>query len=760
MHEERRSRLIAYGVAVAATTLAVLLRLVLFRFLGITDPYITFLPGVIVAAYIGGLWPGLLATLLSTLAADYFLTTPRYSLYMDNPADIYALSLFVLVAAAFSAICESRLRSQRRIVASERRYAVTLASIGDAVIATDTQGRVTFLNPMAESLTGWPLAEAVGRPLAEVFRIINEQTRQPVEDPAAKVLRLGTLVGLANHTALVARDGRETPIDDCGAPILDDNGRITGVVLVFRDVTQRRRAEEAEALRRANERIELALHGSNVLIWDVEMPDGDLSRAQAYHVIGGEHIGYDPHPPAGTDPIEATMHPDDLAATREAARAYLAGEIAEYEREVRHLSGKDGSMRTFLTRGVAVRNATGKPIRFAGTAIDITDLKHAEESLAYERFLLHALMDNVPDQIYFKDRESRFVRINKAQAEVLGLADPCQAVGKTDFDFFAEEHARAAYEDEQQIIRTGEPLVGKEEKEISGEGRVRWVSSTKMPFRDSDGKLIGTFGVSRDITEVKRAEGDIRRAKEEWERTFDSVPDLIAILDEHHRVVRANQAMARRLGTTPQQCVGLPCYQVVHGTDAAPSFCPHAQTLRDLQLHTEEVHEDRLGGDFLVTTTPLMDEQGKLLGAVHVARDVTDRKRAEEALRASEQRFRVFVDHATDGFFVFDDASRVQDVNRQACESLGYTRDELMGMCPFDFDPDITPATLGEIRRKLEAGETVTFRTRHRRKDGTALPVEVKDQAFWEGGQRFTVSLCGTLANKYGRTRQWASECV
>ena len=217
MHEERRSRLIAYGVAVAATTLAVLLRLVLFRFLGITDPYITFLPGVIVAAYIGGLWPGLLATLLSTLAADYFLTTPRYSLYMDNPADIYALSLFVLVAAAFSAICESRLRSQRRIVASERRYAVTLASIGDAVIATDTQGRVTFLNPMAESLTGWPLAEAVGRPLAEVFRIINEQTRQPVEDPAAKVLRLGTLVGLANHTALVARDGRETPIDDCGA---------------------------------------------------------------------------------------------------------------------------------------------------------------------------------------------------------------------------------------------------------------------------------------------------------------------------------------------------------------------------------------------------------------------------------------------------------------------------------------------------------------------------------------------------------------
>src|SRR5437764_392981 len=130
-----------------------------------------------------------------------------------------------------------------------------LASIGDAVIATDTQARVTFLNSAAEALTGWPLADAAGRPLTEVFRVVNEQTRQPVEDPAAKVLRSGTVVGLANHTALLARDGREAPVDDCGAPIIDDRGAVAGVVLVFRDVSQRRPAEEAEALRRANERM-------------------------------------------------------------------------------------------------------------------------------------------------------------------------------------------------------------------------------------------------------------------------------------------------------------------------------------------------------------------------------------------------------------------------------------------------------------------------------------------------------------------------
>src|SRR4029077_15936121 len=145
-------------------------------------------------------------------------------------------------------------------------------------------------------LTGWPLADAAGRPLAEVFQIINEQTRQAAEDPAAKVLRSGRGVGLANHTTLVARDGREMPIDDCGAPIIDDRGAIAGVVLVFRDVTQRRQAEEAEAIRRANQRMELALRGSSVGMWEVAMPDGDLQNGRRYYLNLWEQLGYDPPP--------------------------------------------------------------------------------------------------------------------------------------------------------------------------------------------------------------------------------------------------------------------------------------------------------------------------------------------------------------------------------------------------------------------------------------------------------------------------------
>jgi PAS domain S-box-containing protein len=135
--------------------------------------------------------------------------------------------------------------AERKLRESERRFVTTLSSIGDAVIATDQHTRITFMNPAAEALTGWPQGEAVGRSLAEVFHIVNEETRQMAENPASKVLRLGTVVGLANHTLLLARDGRELPIDDCGSPIVDDRGGITGVVLVFRNITERRQVDEA-----------------------------------------------------------------------------------------------------------------------------------------------------------------------------------------------------------------------------------------------------------------------------------------------------------------------------------------------------------------------------------------------------------------------------------------------------------------------------------------------------------------------------------
>jgi PAS domain S-box-containing protein len=142
--------------------------------------------------------------------------------------------------------------------------------------------------------------------------------------------------------------------------------------------------------------------------------------------------------------------------------------------------------------------------------------KQVSEIDIFEGHLLHALMDNIPDSIYFKDLQSRFIRTNKAHAKYFGFEDPQELIGKTDFDFFSIEHAQPAYEDEQEVIRTGKPVY-KEEKEIWPDGRISWVLTVKAPFRDEDGNIIGTLGISRNITERKQFEEELIKAKEKAE---------------------------------------------------------------------------------------------------------------------------------------------------------------------------------------------------------------------------------------------------
>ena len=130
-----------------------------------------------------------------------------------------------------------------KIQESEEWLSTTLTSIGDAVIATDKSGNIRFMNAVAEALTGWKQEEATGKPLEGIFNIINEETNKKVENPVSRVFREGVIVGLANHTILIAKDGKEIPIDDSGAPIKDDKGNIIGVVLIFRDITEHKEAE-------------------------------------------------------------------------------------------------------------------------------------------------------------------------------------------------------------------------------------------------------------------------------------------------------------------------------------------------------------------------------------------------------------------------------------------------------------------------------------------------------------------------------------
>lgn len=237
----RRSGAWRYGVAAAAVAAALLLS-ELLRPIVVPNPFLFVFAAIALSAGYGGLGPGLLAIALAILGVNYLLIPPFYTFKVAG-LDVVRLSAFALVAVLVSSLSDARRRAEQAARARSEQLRVTLASIGDAVIATDRAGHVTFLNGVAATLTGWSVAEAEGQPIDVVFRIINADTREAVESPVTRVLREGLIVGLTNHTILLDRDGVERPIDERGAPIRDSEGQMIGVVLVFRDITEREQVD-------------------------------------------------------------------------------------------------------------------------------------------------------------------------------------------------------------------------------------------------------------------------------------------------------------------------------------------------------------------------------------------------------------------------------------------------------------------------------------------------------------------------------------
>ncbi|MGH7137549.1 MAG: PAS domain-containing protein, partial [Pirellulales bacterium] len=171
--------------------------------------------------------------------------------------------------------------------------------------------------------------------------------------------------------------------------------------------------------------------------------------------------------------------------------------------------------------------------------------------------LLEVLMDNLPEAIYFKDAASRFIQISRSLARRFGLVDPRQARGKSDFDFFGEEHARQAYENEQALIASGRPVVDLEEKETWPDGRVTWASTTKMPLRDRQGRVVGTFGISHDVTDRKRMEDELEALTRFLDTVLDELPIMLFVKDaEHLRIERLNKAGEQLLGFSRGELIG------------------------------------------------------------------------------------------------------------------------------------------------------------------------------------------------------------
>jgi PAS domain S-box-containing protein len=320
MTARNRDLVRGYCLSVFAVAVASVLTWLLWPWLERT-PTPLFTLAVVFGTWYGGKGPGIAALGLALPVRYYFLHQMQF--LPPQPGDSVRILVFLAVSIVVIALVQT-IRRQREWLS------VSLSSIGDAVITTDREGRPTFLNPVAEKLTGWTNAEAAGQSLAKVFNIINEQTRQPAQNPVGRVLREGQVVGLANHTALICRDGREIPIQDSAAPIKDSAGNTLGVVMVFHDIAEKRRAEDE--LRASEERFKVIYEQAPVIIEQVSLDGHFMLINPAFCKL----LGYSREELLNLS-IEQITHPEDRPAEKKLLDQLLSGAIPTYEIEKRYV---------------------------------------------------------------------------------------------------------------------------------------------------------------------------------------------------------------------------------------------------------------------------------------------------------------------------------------------------------------------------------------------------------------------------------------
>ncbi|MFO1476440.1 MAG: PAS domain-containing protein [Verrucomicrobiota bacterium] len=308
----------------------------------------------------------------------------------------------------------------------------------------------------------------------------------------------------------------------------------------------------------------------------------------------------------------------------------------------------DGRKTWFLTTKMPWRDAQGEIIGTYGVSKDVTAMKKVEADLAETSSLLEALLENSPDYIYFKDRESRFVRYSNSLAKLFD-ADSKQLKGKSDFDFFTEEHARPAFEDEQAIIRTGQPMIGKPERETYSDGRITWALTTKMPWRNARGEIIGTFGISKDVTALKRIEAELAEASSLLDTLLENSPDCIYFKDRDSKFVRYSKSMAQLFKVDYPDLKGKSDFDFFTEEHARPAYEDEQEIMRSgkpmIGKPERETHPDGRTTWALTTKMPWRDTQGNIIGTFGISKDVTVIKEAEakveqlhkELLSASRQ---------------------------------------------------------------------------------------------------------------------------
>jgi PAS domain S-box-containing protein len=630
-----------------------------------------------------------------------------------------------------------RRREAEQVVREQKEWLrTTLSSIGDAVIATDTDAKVTFLNGVAQTLTGRNENEAIGQPLDAVFHIINQQSRQTAENPAFRTLREGVVVGLANHTILIAKDGAECAIDDSAAPVRNEQGHVSGAVLVFRDVTKRR--QMLETLRQSEERLHAVIENmrEGVIISDLSGQLLHWNRAAMdLHGFETTEECYR-RLPEFKDIFELSTLDGQVVKFEDwPMPRLLRGErFRNYELVVRQI-GMDWQ-RVLSYGGDVVLDPAGKQVAFC-TMIDLTERTRSEQQLraSEERFRL--LVDGVKDYAIFLLDPHGIVQTWNTGAERIKGYQAEEIVGQHFSRFYTPEDVAREKPSQELTAALAEGRYDEEGVRVRKNGTRFWAIVTITALHNPAGNHVGFAKVTRDITERKKAENVLRRQA----RLLDCAFDPIFTWELGGAINYWNEAATRLYGYSAQEALGRVSHDLLQTTFSAGLEDWEATLRQQGQWQGELRHRTKDGRWVTVQSRMevLAENEGELrvmeatqerppqIKVLQATQDITKRKEIEEALRRSEEQHRRLVEFLPNAVFVNTD-DRIAFFNPACLRLFGAaSATDLLGKSPFDFFHsschEIMRERIGRIREWDESAPVLEEKIV--RLDGSIIPVQV-----------------------------------
>jgi PAS domain S-box-containing protein len=621
-----------------------------------------------------------------------------------------------------------RKQAEEALRESGERFRSIVENSQAGIMILDDAYHFTYVNDELCKMSAYSRKELIGQ---DFRQFLDEESKKLVADRYIRRQK-GEEVPPRYEFNIVRKDGQKRRVEISSTVLKDPAGAVKTLAQLL-DITERKQAEEA--LQQSNRRFRDIAKNAMEWIWEVD--------AEGKYTYSGPMVkkilGYKPGEVLGKYFYDL-FHPDDREELKKAAFKIVA-KRQPFRHFLNRNLHKNGRIVWLSTSGVPILDGEGNLIGYRGADVDVTERKLGEEALQGEKNKLQSVVGAMEDGLTIQDKNYNIIYQNEPSKVVSNG----ERLGEKCYRIYAFRESVCPGCPVREAFKDGKSHTV-ERKRVTPDGEVTFFENTANPIRDARGKIVSCLEVTRNITSRKLGEEALQAEKNKLQSVINAMEDGLTIQDKDYNIIYQNETLKKIFGNR----LGEKCYRVYAHKEKVCDGCLVRKAFRDGKSHTSEKKVTMPSGETAIwepTANPIRDAKGKIVSCLEIVRDITERKRAEQALIDEATRRRILIDQSLDGIVILDVDAKVYYANQRFAEMLGYTPEEVIELHTWDWDKNYPPEELLEMGRNVD--ETgLRLETQHHRKDGSVIDVDIGINGAMFGGQKLIFCVCRDITDR------------